>query len=162
VIKFDRAVHKITPDFTKKAKSKTDSINEAHALKTDVRNGLLQETELRQRWDQFKDKSDTDQSIIKAKLVCISELYVCDLENRTMLIREVIKHADDWVGEYYKKAIRKRRFDFPPIVRGFDDNLVPLIRKLRADKNDEEITSVKRAFDSFKKATTQDLHKLWH
>jgi hypothetical protein len=128
-------------------------VDQAHKVKKDLRKRRLDETQLKQEWDQLKDKPDSEQAVVKAKLLCIAKLYTFDLDYRTALLPEVVMNAhvgQDWVDTFYRKAIGKRDFEFLEIMRAYKQQLNDvreMLEKIGAKKEWYELLAAGRSFE---------------
>jgi hypothetical protein len=137
-------------------KDMTANVDEAHALKKNVRKGRLDEGQLRQEWNQIKNKPDTEQAVVKTKLICISKLYAYDLQDRSALLQEVttIRVGQNWVDTFYLKAIQKRQMELPTIVEDFRTNLNALRERLQTGDCKKEWDELRMTFKTFEAAVS--------
>ncbi len=158
--KYDRAswgnvaVRGVEKRFDKDMKQKTGDIDATHALKKNVRKGRIDEAQLRQEWNTLKAKPDNDQAVVKSKLVCIAKLYTYDLQDRSQLLREVtsIQLGQNWVDNFYLKAIRKRQADLPTIMEDFRTALNTLRTRMEEGSLKKEWDELRKTFKTFETA----------
>jgi hypothetical protein len=134
-----------------KSKTLTATVTEAHALKKDLRKGRLDEQQLRQEWENIKGKPDTEQSVVKAKVLCISKMLTFDLESRAQLLRDVldVHIRQTWVDTFYRKAIHKRAAQCPALLQGFRTVVNVVINRLEEGKAKDEYKELAAAFKDF-------------
>lgn len=135
----------------------------ADAIKKSVRSGRDSVEVIRSHYEAIKDQPDTDNRIIKAKILVIGTLIRQELTEMEGFFQEVIKRQTAGLAaRFYAKAIRKKELRFHALWAAYRKQIQDLERHMDALSKDEAATIGPRALASLVDACARGMTSARH